>query len=221
MVKSFGNADLRIADYAEKTFQPEDPVLREVRERAAKAGLPLIQLGPMDALHLEVITRAVGAKKAIEIGTLAGYSGISLLRGLGKDGKLFCFEYSPLHAKVAQESFKKAGFEKSVKIYVGPAIENLPKVNSKGPFDLIFIDADKESYPAYLEWAKKNLKKGGLIVADNTFAFGKIADHVPAPEHEKDVVALRKFNDAIARDASFRATILPTGEGITIAVKVK
>lgn len=220
-MKAFGNGDLRIADYAERTFQPEDPVLKEIRERAGRSGLPSIQLSPMDALHLEVLTRAAKAKKVVEIGTLAGYSGTALLRGMGKEGKLFTFEYNPVHAKVAQESFKKAGFEKSVKIFVGPAIQNLPKIKSKGPFDLVFIDADKEGYPAYLEWTKKNLKKGGLVVADNTFAFGKIADHMPAPEFEKDVLALRKFNDEISHSGFFRATILPTGEGLTIAVKIK
>lgn len=217
MQKSFGCADPKIISYVEKTFAPEDGVLKKTRESSVKAGLPPIQLGSMDALHVEVLTQVSQAKKAVEIGTLGGYSGIAILRGMGKKGKLFTCEIDSHHARVAEENFKQAGFEKNVKILVGPALKTLPTIEKNGLFDLVFIDADKESYPEYLEWADKNLKVGGLILADNTFAFGHIADVTK----DKEIKGLQEFNSKLATSPHFRATILPTGEGLTVGVKIK
>ncbi len=217
MKKSYGCSDPKIIAYAKKVFQPEDPILKEARERSLKEGLPPIQVGDMDALHIEIITRVTQAKKAVEIGTLGGYSGISILKGMGKIGKLFTFEFNPHHAEVAKESFKNAGFEKNVEVLVGEAVKNLPKINKNAPFDLVFIDADKENYPNYLKWAEQHLRVGGVVLADNTFGFGKIADHTS----DQEIVALRQFNHDVAHNGHFRATILPTGEGLTLAVKVK
>ena len=222
MEKDYSNVNTKIAGYVKQVFRPEDSILKEIRERSKREGLPEIQVGDMDSLHLEVITRATGAKKAVEIGTLGGYSGVSILRGLSKSGKLYTFEYDPHHASVAKESFKKAGFEKQVEIFVGPAIENLPKIRKQGPFDLVFIDADKESYPKYLEWAAENLKVGGVVLADNTFGFGMIADQEIVDKQDAlDVEAIRKFNLTITQSGKFRATILPTGDGLTMGVKIK
>ena len=174
--KVIGGTETKIVNYLETVFQPEDQILKEVKDRSEKRGLPAIQVGKMDGLHLEVITRATGAKKAVEIGTLGGYSGICIARGMGQEGKLYTFEYEPTHAEVARESFKKAGVLEQVELWVGPALENLPKINPYGPFDLVFIDADKVSYAHYLKWAAENLKTGGVVLADNTFAWGLIAD---------------------------------------------
>src|SRR5438046_1545001 len=116
MSKNFGQNDPVIAEYAEKVFKPEDEILKQVRKSAQAAGLPDIHVGSMDGLHLEILTRACGAQKAVEIGTLAGYSGINICRGLKPGGKLFTFELSPKHAEVALENFKKAGFGSSVEV---------------------------------------------------------------------------------------------------------
>lgn len=222
MEKQYGCNDRKIADYVERVFRPEDAVLKEIIERTKREGLPEIQLSAIDALHLEVIVRLVGAKKAVEIGTLAGYSGVTILRGMGKAAELHAFEIDPRHAAIAKKSFKKAGFEKEAVIYVGLALENLPKIEKKGPFDLVFIDADKVSYPKYLKWAEKNLRLGGVVVADNTFAFGMITDQCfNSSSEEEDVKALRTFNQDIAQGGHFRGTIFPTGEGLTVAVKIK
>ncbi len=221
MEKKYGCSDPKIADYVEKIFRPEDAVLKEIAQRTKKEGIPEIQLSAIDALHLEVIARLVGAKKAVEIGTLAGYSGVAILRGMGKGGELYTFEIDRKHADIAKESFKKAGFEKQAVVYVGPALENLTKIETKGPFDLVFIDADKVSYPKYLRWAEKNLRMGGAVVADNTFAFGMIADQFfDNSSEEEDVKALRAFNQEIAQGGHFLGTIFPTGEGLTVAVKI-
>jgi caffeoyl-CoA O-methyltransferase len=209
-------ADETLNRYLVRTFHPEDPVLRETRERSLKAGLPEIQVGPMDALHLEVLARACGARKAVEIGALGGYSGIALARALGKDGRLHTFELDPKHAEVARESFRKAGVLDRVTLHVGPALERLPDCEGDAPFDLVFIDADKESYPAYLAWAADHLRVGGVVLGDNAFAFGEIADGRGAGP-----VAMRKFNEELATGGRFRSTMIPTGEGLVMGVKVK
>ncbi|MBK9293788.1 MAG: O-methyltransferase [Oligoflexia bacterium] len=217
MSKLFGQNDPKIAKYAEDVFKPVDPLLAEVRKNANKQGLPDIHVGSMDGLHLEVLTKAFNVKKAVEIGTLAGYSGINICRGLAEGGMLYTFEFSPKHAQVALENFRNAGFENKVKIFIGPALEKLKEIENLGPFDFVFIDADKASYSDYLDWSYKNLKTGGVLTADNTFAWGLIADE----EQDKQVLAINKFNRAVASHPGFRATILPTGEGLTLAVKIK
>lgn len=212
----FGGREDKLVGYLNRTFRPEDAVLKEARERSLAAGLPEIQVGSMDALHLEVLTRAVGAKKAVEIGTLGGYSGTAIARGLGKGGKLHTFELEKKHADVARETFRKAGVEDRVEIHLGPALEKLRDVEKEGPFDLVFIDADKESYAKYLDWAAAHLRVGGVVLGDNTFAFGEIVDGKSAGAE-----ALRAFNRELAEGGRFRSTLLPTGEGLSLGVKIR
>lgn len=223
MDKSFSNLDPKISDYVGKLYAKEESPKKEIRARAKKSGLPDIHVGPMDGLHLEILTRASKAKKAVEIGTLAGYSGVSIARGLLPGGKLFTFEFEPKHAAVAAETFKKAKVSDRVHLFVGPALDNLPKIEKDGPFDFVFIDADKGNYSRYLDWAVRNLCVGGVMVADNTFGFGFIAEPSKAKDawRAQGVKALRQFNNKVARHPRLRSTMLPTGEGLTLAVKVK
>lgn len=221
MDKNYGQNDPRIVDYVENLFRPEDDLLAQVREHQDSGGLPPIQVGGMDVRHLEVLTRMIGAKTVVEIGTLGGYSGVSIARGLAPGGHLYTFEYDPKHAKIAKESFQKAGLADRVDIHVGPALENLPKIAKHGPFDLVFIDADKVNYPNYLDWAAANLRVGGVVLGDNAFAFGHIAnDNAPDEDTRKAVKALRVFNEALARGGRFRSTMIPTGEGLALGVKI-
>jgi caffeoyl-CoA O-methyltransferase len=217
MNKSFGNDDPRLERYLASVYQPEDEALREIRVRSAQAGLPDIQVAGLDARHLEVFTRAAGARRAVEIGTLGGYSGLSILRGLAPDGLLFTCELDPTHARVAEESFRKNGFAARARIQLGPALEGLARIEGEGPFDLCFIDADKERYPQYLDWAARNLRAGGLLIADNVFLFGHLADEGRA---DPSLVAMRAFHDRLAGSGEFRATVVPTGEGLSVAVRV-
>ena len=176
----------------------------------------------MDGLHLEILTRASGAKKAVEIGTLGGYSGVCIARAMGPGGMLYTFEADKNHAAVAQESFARAGLKENTEIFIGPAIKNLNLIEKYGPFYLVFIDAYKENYPNYLKWAADHLKLGGLLLGDNTFAFGMLADETfENSEDATTVRSIRLFNEAAARSGRFRATLLPTGEGLTLAVKIK
>jgi caffeoyl-CoA O-methyltransferase len=215
MDKGYGQGDAAIAAYVERVFRPEDETLVEIRERSTAAGLPEIQVGRLDGLLLEVLVRAASAKRAVEVGTLGGYSGICILRGMPANGELHSCELSEHHAEVARESFRRAGFAERANVHVGPALETLPNLSAKGPFDVCFIDADKVGYPAYLDWAASNLRVGGIVLADNTFAWGGIVSN-----EEPGAVALRAFNQKIAGDRRFRATIVPTAEGLTMGVKL-
>ena len=221
MEKHFAQSDLNISTYVAETFKPEDNILKEVRERSAHSNIPLIQVNDMDGLHIELLIRMSNAKKVVEIGTLAGYSGICIARGLQKGGVLHTIEIDQKHANVAAESFKKADVSHMIKQHVGPAIQILNTIENEGPFDAIFIDADKISYPQYLTWAEQNLKVGGIIIGDNTFAWGHIYENdLKDEELAKSVKALREFNSRVANNPKFRATIFPTGEGLTVAVKI-
>lgn len=216
MNKQFGNDDPRLAKYVADLYAPEDEVLREVRDRSTREGLPDIQVAALDARHLEVLARAVAARRAVEVGTLGGYSGIALLRGMTAGGVLDTFELEPAHARVAEESFRRAGFADRVRIHVGPALERLRAIEPDAPFDLCFIDADKERYPHYLAWAARHLRPGGLVVADNAFLFGELAT---AGDGEA-LRAMRAFHERLARGGEFRATVLPTGEGLAVGVRL-
>jgi caffeoyl-CoA O-methyltransferase len=220
-VKAFGQGDEALAAWAESVYRPEDEVLREIRERSAAAGLPSIQVGRFDGLHLEVLARACAARRAVEIGTLAGYSGVCLLRGMGADGLLHTLERDPRHAEVARESFRRAGLEERVRIHVGEAAEELRALEREGPFDLVFVDADKTGYPAYLAWAEAHLRVGGLLLADNTFGFGHVHEARPAGESPEGMAALRRFSERLAGGGRFRATMLPTAEGLSLGVKIR
>jgi caffeoyl-CoA O-methyltransferase len=218
MNKPFGNADPALSDYVARVYAPEDEVLAEIRARSAAAGLPDIQVAALDALHLQVIARAAGARRAVEVGTLGGYSGVALLRGMGPDGQLDTVEMSPKHAEVARESFRRAGVADRVRIHVGAAAEVLPTLAPRGPFDLVFIDADKESYAAYTDWAADNLRPGGIVLLDNAFLFGHLPD-APAGERAAQIRSMQAAHDKLARSGKFRATVLPTGEGLAVGVR--
>jgi len=223
MNKSYAVRDLKVAEYVAKLYSKQEASLQHIRDAASKAGMPDIHVSPLDALHLEVIVRMLRAKKAVEIGTLAGYSGTAIARALPKDGKLYTFENDSNHAKIANEMFKKSRVSGKVEVLVGPAIKNLKKIEKKGPFDFIFMDADKTGYSAYLDWSVKNLRVGGAIAADNTFAFGNIANPVKTGNvfRDQSVRALRAFNHRLANHPRFVSTILPTGEGLSLAVKIR
>jgi caffeoyl-CoA O-methyltransferase len=218
MNKAFGNDDPELTRYLYDVYRPEDPQLREVRERAAGAGLPGIQVAALDGRHLEVLVRLTGVRKAVEIGTLAGYSALSIVRGMLPDGVLYTIEADPHHADVAAETFRRAGIADRVRQLRGPALSLLPALAAEGPFDLVFIDADKESYDQYLDWAAANLRPGGLVAGDNAFLFGQL--HTSESPPSAGQKAMRAFHQRLAGSGEFRATPLPTGEGLAIGIKL-
>ena len=137
---------------------------------------------------------------------------------MGPGATLDSFEISEAHAAVARESFRRAGFEGRAHVHVGPAAESLPKL--EGKVDLVFIDADKVGYPAYLAWAEDALEVGGLLLADNAFGWGRVADP-PGGDDARSIEALQRFAKALATSGRFRATLIPTAEGLAMGVKLR
>jgi len=166
---------------------PHDPALARAFDAPATHRIPAIQVGPHDGALLGWLVRGVGARRAVEVGTLAGYSAIHIARALAPEGTLFTLELDPRHAEIARESLREAGLEARAEVVVGDALTSLAALASRGPFDVVFIDADKGRYDAYVSWAAENLRPGGLLVADNVFFFGRLlAD-------ERDATAMRRF----------------------------
>jgi caffeoyl-CoA O-methyltransferase len=221
MNKPFGNSDPALEAYTYQVFAPEDQRLLDVRARQAAAGLPDIQVAALDGLHHEVLARACGARRAVEIGTLGGYSGLCLLHGMPEDGVLHTFEIDPRHAEVARETFRGAGLLARARVHVGPALEKLTEIEGEGPFDLVFIDADKTGYPAYLEWAAEHLRVGGLAILDNAFLFGRVVEEPGDDDWAAAITAMRRTHQLLASSGRFRATMLPTGEGLAVGVKLR
>lgn len=220
-VKSYACTNPLLAEYVYNCFQPEDENLAEIRRRAAQLKLPNIHVGAMDGLHLEVLVRAIGAKKVVEVGSLAGYSGVCIARALPADGHLYTFEFYEKNAAVCVETFAKNNLSDKVTVIQGPALSQLTLIEQQGPFDAMFIDADKSNYLQYLDWAEKNLRIGGTLIADNTFAWGLILQSdFDTDAQRNDANAVRLFNQRVAQSPRWRATLLPTGEGLTLAVRI-
>ena len=205
----------RRSAYVGELFTREDDALRFVRQQTAARGLPQINLEPNEAKLLQILVRLSGAKRVIEVGTLAGYSGIRIARALPADGELITIEVSSLHAKVARAHFEYAGLADKVTVVQGAGVDALPKLAAAGPYDLMFIDADKGNYHNYLAWAAENLRVGGAVVADNAFWGGAIFN--PQSDDDRAMVA---FNRELAGHPQFDSTIIEVGDGIAIGVKI-
>jgi caffeoyl-CoA O-methyltransferase len=173
-------------------FAPEDEALRGSIATAQSADLPAIQISPLQGKLLQVLAMACGAHTILEIGALAGYSGIWLARALPPDGKLISLEVNPKHAEVARATFAAARVSERTEVRVGPALDLLPTLVSEAPFDLIFIDADKANYPQYLDWAITLSRTGSLIVADNVIRGGRVFQTPPPDENSTGSAAYNR-----------------------------
>ena len=221
MSKAFGQSDPAMIRYAYRTFEPEDAALAEIRRRSALDGLPDIHVGAFDGRHLEILMRLMNARKVVEIGSLGGYSAVCLLRGMAPDGVLYALELAEERARLIERNAGDAGFAGRIRSLAGPALETLAKIEAEGPFDAVFIDADKPNYPRYLEWAADNLRIGGAAIGDNTFGWGTVGvEQGLSPTAAAQARGLEEFNRMAASGGRFRATILPTAEGMTIAVRI-
>lgn len=164
----------------------EDEALRAARASTGPAGMPAIEVSPQHGRLLTLYARLAGARRVLEIGTLAGYSTICLARGVGPEGSVVTCEYEPRHAEVARQNLERAGVADRVQVIVGPALDTLETL--QGPFDLFFIDADKENNPAYVEAAVALAEPGALIIVDNIARGGRVLD--PAPD-DRQAIAVR------------------------------
>ena len=197
-----------VGSYIRDLFLPPDPQLEAALQRAAAAGLRSIQVPPELGRLLGILVQATGARRVLEIGTLGGYSAIWLARALPPDGRLITLEVEPKHAAVASMNFVEAGLSEQIEIRLGPALESLERLVTagEGPFDLVFIDADKPAYDAYLEWAIRLSRPGTLIVADNVVQRGAVVDEAGGGA---SVQAVRQFNRTLAAHPRLDALIVP------------
>jgi predicted O-methyltransferase YrrM len=195
--------------YFESTIVPSDPVLDATRAATAAAGMPDMAVAPNQGKLLQILALAVGARRILEIGTLGGYSTIWLARALPADGRLITLEYDPLHAQVATTNLAHAGLAGQVEVRIGAALDSLPLLATEdtGPFDLVFIDADKQNNPDYLEWAIRLTRPGGLIVVDNVVRHGRVAN----PESvAPDVIGTRRMFGLLAAVPRVEPTAIQT-----------
>ena len=185
----------------------EDAVLQAVQAATESAGLPPISVAPGLGKLLMMLATMLGARRILEIGTLGGYSTVWMARALPQDGKLISLEIEPRNAKVARANVTAAGLAAIVEVRLGPALDTLPLIVDEGPFDLIFIDADKSNNAAYLRWALKLSRHGTAIVIDNVVRNGAVAD---SRSRDASVVGARRVTEAIAAEPRLTATALQT-----------
>lgn len=201
--------------YIAERLLSQDSALAATLAASDAAGLPSIAVTPNQGKLLELLARIHKAQSILELGTLGGYSTIWLARGLPADGRLITLERDPRYAEVARESISGAGLGELVEIRVGPALETLPELQAEGagPFDLIFIDADKKNYPGYLEWSLKLSRVGTVIVGDNVVRAGAILDpRAEDPDFGDDGTAagVRRFYELLAEETRVDATAIQT-----------
>jgi predicted O-methyltransferase YrrM len=213
-----------VDQYLTDHLAPSDPALDQALRASAAAGLPAINVAPNQGKLLHLLARARGARTILEIGTLGGYSTIWLARALPADGHLITLEADPKHAEVARANIAHAGLADVVDVRLGPALETLPKIAAEGrdPFDLVFIDADKQSNPDYFRWALALTRAGSLIVVDNVVRRGAV---VAADSDDPGVRGVRGLFELMAAEPRVSATAIQTVgskgyDGLAIALVV-
>ena len=196
---------------------PPDAIQRELIEETRKlGGISLMQIAPEQGAFMTLLTRAIGARRAIEVGTFTGYSSLCIARGLPDDGRLIACDVSADWTATARRYWEKAGVEKKIDLRIAPATETLAALPADPVFDLAFIDADKPSYPAYFELILARLRPNGLILVDNVLWMGNVINPAANDPH---VQAIRKFNDAVARDPRVDCSMIAVGDGLTLLRK--
>jgi predicted O-methyltransferase YrrM len=203
-----------------RVLRTEDDALTAARERGAAAGMPAIEVSAQHGKLLFLLATAMRASRVLEIGTLAGYSTIQLARGVGVGGRVVTLEYEPAHAEVARQNLARAGVDDRVEVIVGAALDTLPTLLEGEPFDLIFIDADKENNIAYVEWAIKLGRAGSIIVVDNIARFGRVLDPAPDDIQARAVRDMLEIMGANPRlDAAAIQTVGTKGwDGFAVAI---
>jgi predicted O-methyltransferase YrrM len=194
-----------VDEFLDTTVVGDDPALSAALEASDAAGLPRIAVSAQQGKFLSLLAGAIKARSVLEIGTLGGFSTIWLARGVGPDGRVLTLEYEPKHAEVARANIDRAGVGDRVEVLVGPALETLPTVTD-GPFDLVFIDADKENNAGYLEWAVKLTRPGSVIVVDNVIREGAIL----TPDGDAVVQGTRRALEILGEHPKLDTAVLQT-----------
>lgn len=198
-----------ILDWCAQTHAPHDDIL--ARAFATPEGVPAIQVGPSEGKLLNLICRLAQVTRAVEIGTLVGYSAIHIARALPAGGHLWSIEYDAHHAELARANLAAAGLAAKVTVLEGAGVDVLPTLEQYGPFDAVFIDADKISYGKYGVWAVDNLRPGGIVLGDNSFLFGELLDDTDRGR------AMRDFHGHVAKHCD--SVNIPTPDGLVLGIK--
>lgn len=213
-----------VDDYITDLLIPSDSALDATIQSTIDANLPKINVAPNQGKLLHILAQIQGARRILELGTLAGYSTIWLARALPADGKLITLEANPKHAEVARENIDRAGLSEIVEIRVGAALDTLPQLANEGqaPFDLVFIDADKANIPDYFQWALKLTRRGSVIIVDNVIRKGAV---IEVDSTDENVQGVRKFNTLLATESRVKATTIQTVgskgyDGLAIALVI-
>jgi predicted O-methyltransferase YrrM len=204
----------KLARYIVEHSVREPEVLRELRAATAANPHAGMQIGADQGQFMALLVQAIGAKRCLEIGTFTGYSALAVALALPEDGRIVCCDINEEWTALARRFWQKAGVEKKIDLRIAPALETLGKL--EGPFDFAFIDADKENYANYYEACLRLVRRGGLIAVDNTLWSGWVAD---GKHRDSSTRALRAFNDKLHRDERVALSLLPIGDGLTLALK--
>jgi caffeoyl-CoA O-methyltransferase len=198
-----------VDDYINALFAPQDAALEAAVQSLAEAEMPHIHVTPSQGKLLHVLALLCGARSILEIGTLSGYSAIWMARALPPDGRLITLESDAKHASVARQNIARAGIAAQIEVREGIALDVLPRLleEGAGPFDMVFVDADKESYTDYLRWSLRLARPGTLIVADNVIRKGRVLDEAGG---DAGLAGIQQFNAALAAEPALSTTIVPT-----------
>ncbi|SRR6266536_3126925 len=206
-----------VHDYLVAHIPPLDDVQRDlIAETEALGGISMMQIAPEQGAFMTLLTRLVGARRAVEVGTFTGYSSLCIARGLLDDGALLCCDVNEEWTAIARKYWERAGVDGKIDLRIAPALETLRSLPAGELFDLAFIDADKENYPNYYEEVLSRLRRNGVILVDNTLWMGAVIDPKATDDQTNTI---RKFNDAVAADDRVESVILTVGDGLTLIRK--
>ena len=201
--------------YKREVFAREDDLLKSIMPDAIEQGIPRISVSPEAGQTLYLLAKTIGAKKILEFGALAGYSGIWLARALPEDGQFITLEIEPKHAEVTRRNYEKAGLSDRTDVRLGDGTKLMQDAAQDGPFDLIFIDADKENYPKYLDFALENTRSGGLIIADNANGHGHAHRALPKGDGRRGI---QDYNRRVANHPKLISNIIPVGGWLAVSL---
>lgn len=208
----------KLLDYVRNVGVRETPVQRELRRVTQKLPMAQMQIGPEQAAFMQILVRATGARRCLEVGTFTGYSALAVALALPANGRIVCCDVSEEWTAIARRYWKKARVDEKILLRLAPALQTLDAllVKQRGRFDFAFIDADKGNYGNYYERCLKLLRKGGLIAIDNTLWSGRVAR---PQSRDETTLALKAFNARLRRDRRVEIALLPVGDGLTLALK--
>ncbi|MBB5871624.1 caffeoyl-CoA O-methyltransferase [Allocatelliglobosispora scoriae] len=212
--------DTAMHDYLVAHGTPPDDILTELAEETARAlgGVSRMQISPEQAALFTLLAASLNVRNAVEVGTFTGLSSLALARGMAPGGKLVCFDISEEYTSIARRYWARAGVDDRIELRLGAAAELLPELPNEAYLDFVFIDADKPGYATYWGELVPRLRQGGIIAVDNVLWSGRVLD--PASEHDESTAAIVAFNDMVAADKRVQATMLPIGDGLTLARKL-